>query len=110
MEHADLAGDARLIHGSSCSAVPAGNSRIVHHGCRAISQECQQIGECFLNRQARPAVAAGLLQHFEGAAIVLHALFSGIHRMCGVAGLNERTDGAVGIGEAAGAIQMMGEP
>ena len=110
MEYADLACDARLIHRRTYGTVPAGDSLVVRHRRGAISQEGQQVGECFLNGKVRPGVAAGLLQHLEGAAIVLHGFFGGIHDMCGIAGLDQRTHRAVGIGETAGTVEMMRDP
>ena len=41
---------------------------------------------------------------------MLHGFFGGIHGMCGVAGLDQRTDSAVGIGETAGTVEMMRDP
>ena len=77
------------------------------HRCAAIAKQRQQIGEPFPARRARARVAVRLLQHFEGAAIVPHRFFSGIHRVRGVAGRDQRAGGSSRIGEAASPVQVI---
>ena len=51
------------------------------HRRGAIAQERQQVREPFLHGKPLAVVAAGLLQHLEGAPIVLHRFFGRIQRM-----------------------------
>ena len=110
MECAGLAGDARPIDRRLCGAVGAADAFVVLHRCGAIAQQRQQVRERFLHRKPRLFLAARILQHLEGAAIVPHRFFSGIHHVGGVASRDQRAGGSGGIGQAAGAVQMMRDP